>query len=106
FACDIALPRSGQGCEAGTFGELVLVFREVPAKRGEIVFLTRHGIAQNDGSAIRIQRALRETLVFESFPRTGDGPLLSLSHGVYHTRRHSEAPLHGFPGILSHPSAD
>ena len=70
------------------------------------MLLTGHGIAQNHGRAIEIQRALGKTVVFQRFAGAGDRPFLGAVHGIHNPRRNRQVPLDGVPNELTHPTAD
>ena len=102
----VATHRLGQGGEAGGLGQFMGIFREVQTQCGEIVFFSGHGIAENDGRAVRIQRPFRITVVFQGLARASDRPFLGLVHGVDDPRRDRDVPLHWLPWELTYPAAD
>ena len=106
FARDVAAERFRERGETGGFSQFASVFREVNTQRGEIVSLAGHGIAEDHGGAIRVQRPLGIAVVFQRFAGAGDGPFLRPIHGIDHAGRDGQPPLHRVPHEVANPAAD
>src|SRR5579859_5491292 len=70
------------------------------------MFLAGHGITEDHGDAIWVQRALGISVVFEGFSSSGDCPLLRLIHSIGDARGNREMPFHGIPDLIAHPAAN
>ena len=86
--------------------QLLGVLGKIRTERGEIVHVPGHGVADDDGGAIGVQRPIRISEVEERLTRRHDRPLLRAVHGVGDFRWYREPPFERRPVEVLHPSAD
>ena len=103
---NIAAHLRGQRCKSGAGFQFLGIFRKVHTHRSEIVCFTGHGVPEDHRRAIRVQRPLGITVVFERLTRASDGPFLRSIHNISHARRNRQVPLQWIPFVLAYPAAD
>ncbi len=79
---------------------------EEDADGGHEVVVAAHGVAQDHGRTLRVQRPVRVAVVVQRFPGRRDGPLLGGVHHVADLRRYGQAPAQGVPRRPAHPAPD
>jgi len=84
FAGDVALGSLRQRREGGAFRQLVRVLWQESAQGREIVLFAGHGVAQDHGGTISVQRPLGIAVILQRFARAGNGPFLRPIHGFGH----------------------
>ena len=76
------------------------------SQRRQVVFFTRHGVADDDGSAVMINFAVRVAIVLEYSPSHIDAPTLSFVHGGRHLGWNGQSPVEWLPFPVADPAAD
>jgi hypothetical protein len=105
FRDRVALIRVERG-EGRAGLEVGQVLRREDAERRHVVLVAAHGVADDDGRALAIERPLGVTEVEERLPGRGDRPLLGAIHRVADLRRDGHLPVEWLPREVADPAAD